>query len=270
MVQAGRYVAAESTTEGGLVPLAERTVDRVMTPFGKLGAVGADKMKRSVKTLPQKTSNYLVRAGTVLVGGFAGFAVQTLITFFVLFFVFRDGEQMSHILAFVLPISERHSQRLFQEIRGSIVANLYGMVAVGVVQAVLAWVGYLAAGLPSAIMLAALTGISSLVPVVGSALVWVPAALYLGATGHLVKCLLLLLWGTVIIAGSDNLVRAKVLHGEVGMHPLLLILSLLGGLEVFGFIGIFIGPLMLSVTVVLIDMLRDEIVAGKMERSAVG
>lgn len=270
MVQAGRYVAAQKTAQGGLAPAAEHMIDDVMKPFGDLGATGAERLKHSIDELPQKASAYLTGAGTLLVASLAGIAGKTVITFFVLFFLFRDGEQVSFILAFALPISERHSQRLFGEIRKSIVANVYAMAAVAAVQAATSWLGYLALGLPSSPMLAALTGIGSLVPVVGTAVVWVPIALYLLAKGHVLKCILLLLWGTIVVAGSDNLVRAKVLQGEVGMHPLLLIFSILGGLEVFGFLGIFIGPLMLSVTVALIDMLRDEIIAEKMAKAVGG
>ncbi|MEO8725493.1 MAG: AI-2E family transporter [Acidobacteriaceae bacterium] len=270
MVQAGEYLAAQNHTPGGFAPATEHLVAEVMQPFGDLGMAGAARLKYFIEGLPRQASAYLLGAGTVLVGSLAGIAGKTIITFFVLFFLFRDGEQVSFILAFALPLSERHSQRLFGEIRRSIVANLYAMVAVAVVQAVLSALGYLALGLPSSPMLAALTGIGSLVPVVGTAIVWVPIALYLLAKGYVLKSILLLLWGTIVIAGSDNLVRARILQGDVGMHPLLLILSVLGGIEVFGFLGIFIGPLMLSVTVALIDMLRDEIIAGKMAKAVGG
>jgi len=92
-------------------------------------------------------------------------------------------------------------------------------------------------------------------------LVWLPAAIYLMAIGHLWKGIILMLWSSVVVGTIDNIIRPLVIGSKVELHPLLLLFALLGGLQVFGFIGIFIGPVVLSVISALTDMLREELSA---------
>jgi len=263
MVDVGSRLSAGLATEQ-----AKHVVEQVVAPMGRAGAAAAGRIENGIQELPRLASDYLVGAGTLVIAGFAGFAGQTLITFFVLFFLFRDGERMTHILAFLLPIQERHSQRLFEKVRQSIVANLKGMLVVAIVQGLLAGAGFYALRLPSAGLLAFLTGLSSIVPVVGTALVWVPVAAYLALQGHVWKGVIIFLWGLVAVAGCDNPLRAKVVGQDQALNPLFLILAILGGVEVFGVLGIFIGPLLLAVVDTLIEMLRDEVIASKMEELA--
>ncbi|PYX26894.1 MAG: hypothetical protein DMG82_00235 [Acidobacteria bacterium] len=88
--------------------------------------------------------------------------------------------------------------------------------------------------------------VCSLIPIVGTMLVWLPTGIYLMATGHLWKGIILILWGALVVGTIDNIIRPLVIGSKVELHPLLLLFSLLGGLQVFGFIGIFIGPVVIS------------------------
>src|SRR5947209_18014021 len=103
--------------------------------------------------------------------------------------------------------------------------------------------------------------VCSLIPIVGTMLVWLPTGIYLMATGHLWKGIILILWGALVVGTIDNIIRPLVIGSKVELHPLLLLFSLLGGLQVFGFIGIFIGPVVLSVIAALTDMLKEELSA---------
>ena len=113
--------------------------------------------------------------------------------------------------------------------------------------------------MPSALLLGVATAVCSLIPFVGTMLVWLPAAIYLMATGHLWKGIILIIWGSVVVGTIDNIIRPLVIGSRVELHPLLLLFSLLGGLQVFGFIGIFIGPVVISVIAALITLLREEL-----------
>jgi predicted PurR-regulated permease PerM len=93
-------------------------------------------------------------------------------------------------------------------------------------------------------------------------LVWLPSALYLMGTGHLWKGIILILWGTLVVGTIDNIIRPLVVGSKVELHPLILLFALLGGLQVFGFIGIFIGPVVISVIAALINILREELAAS--------
>jgi len=199
----------------------------------------------------------------------AGFAGQTIITFFVLFFLFRDGPIVSEKVASLLPLSDEQTQRLFTSVRDSIVANLYGILAVAIVQGLLNGLALTVLGGPSPLMLGVLTGFASLVPLVGTALVWVPTAIYMMMTGPIWKGIALALWGTVFVGSADNIVRPLVVQGRLQIHPLILMFAILGGLDVFGFLGIFIGPMVLSVIVALGGLLRDELRRQRVEINGV-
>ncbi|MBV9669600.1 MAG: AI-2E family transporter, partial [Acidobacteriales bacterium] len=173
MVQAGSHLSQATSPER-----ARMVVDKLMAPFGSPGTLLGSRLNHAIQDLPRLASDYLVAAGTLLIAGFAGFAGQAFITFLVLFFFFRDGERMTHVIAFLLPLTERHSQRLFAEVRRSILTNLYGMAVVALVQGALAFIGYLVFRIPSALLLAFLTALASVIPVLGTAIVWVPLALY--------------------------------------------------------------------------------------------
>jgi len=142
-----------------------------------------------------------------------------------------------------------------------VVANLYGILAVGLAQGLLTGAAFAVLGVPSPLLLGLTTAVCSLVPIVGTMLVWLPAAIYLMAIGHLWKGIILMLWSSVVVGTIDNIIRPLVIGSKVELHPLLLLFALLGGLQVFGFIGIFIGPVVLSVISALTDMLREELSA---------
>jgi predicted PurR-regulated permease PerM len=109
------------------------------------------------------------------------------------------------------------------------------------------------------LLLGLATAFCSLIPIVGTALVWLPTSIYLMATGHFWKGIILIVWGTAVVGTIDNIIRPLVIGRRVELHPLLLLFALLGGLQVFGFIGIFVGPVVISVIAALINLLREEI-----------
>ncbi len=114
-------------------------------------------------------------------------------------------------------------------------------------------------GLPSPLLLGLGAALASVVPVVGASLVWLPAGLYLIFTGATWKGIFVLLWGVLVISAADNIIRPWVVSGKVELHPLVLLFFILGGVEAFGFLGLFLGPVIASVLSVLFDMFREEL-----------
>jgi predicted PurR-regulated permease PerM len=102
------------------------------------------------------------------------------------------------------------------------------------------------------------TAMFSLIPIIGSAAVWGPAAIILLVSGHWVKALILLAWGAAIVGQIDTVVRPYVISGKAKLHTLLVFFALLGGVQAFGVMGLFIGPVLLSITLVLLQMLQEE------------
>ncbi|HET7871700.1 MAG TPA: AI-2E family transporter [Terriglobales bacterium] len=200
----------------------------------------------------------LVGLGAGLVGNVFTFVVDAVIAFFVLFFLFRDGKAGLAYLSDLLPLSGQRTQDLWDRISSTLVANIYGGLAVGSVQGVLTAIAFWALGLGSPILWGLVTAVFSFVPMVGSAAVWVPAGAALLFTGHVVKGIVLLGWGAGVISLSDNFVRPWVISGRTSLPAVYVLLSLLGGVQAFGVLGLFVGPVILSVTAALLQMLRED------------
>jgi predicted PurR-regulated permease PerM len=183
--------------------------------------------------------------------------LEIVVVFFTLFFLFRDGGWIQRRIAVVLPLTHKQSTRLVSRISETIVASVYGGIAVGLAQGLLTGVAFWALGLSSPVLWSLVAALASLIPVVGTGLVWAPAAAVLALGGHWIKALILLGWGVAVIAQIDAVVRPYIVSGRAKMHNLLIFFALLGGVKAFGFMGIFIGPVIVSVTIVLLDMLRE-------------
>jgi predicted PurR-regulated permease PerM len=261
LIKAARYFGDRSTQAGGAVNYLSHTQQSALLWLGRYVDVEALRLDKAVANLPGLTSKFLFAAETALAAGLADFAGDAILTFLILFFVFRDGPAAIANVTSMLPLSPEQASRLLSGIRDGVVANLYGILAVGFAQGLLTGIAVAVLRVPSALLLGLAAAFCSLIPIVGTMLVWLPAAIYLIATAHLWKGIALIFWGAVVVGTVDNIIRPLVIGSKVELHPLLLLFVLLGGLQVFGFIGIFIGPVVLSVTAALIVMLKEELAA---------
>jgi predicted PurR-regulated permease PerM len=187
-----------------------------------------------------------------------GTIVDTVIMLLTLFFLLRDGEWIRERIGALLPLEPHRFDELVETISESIAANMYGVLAVAVAQGTLGAIGYAIAGLPSVVLWSVATSVFSMIPLAGAAAVWVTGCLYLLAVGSWGKAIFLAVWGAGVISTADNIVRPLVLSGKVKLHTLLIFFSLLGGVRAFGIIGLFVGPIIVSVAMALLKMLEDE------------
>jgi predicted PurR-regulated permease PerM len=215
-------------------------------------------LRSAIDDLPARFSHLLFATATAIVTGFANILAEGVITLFILFFVFRDGALAIRHVTAVLPVESHRLDRMFSQIRDSVFANLYGILAVALAQGFLAGVAFAVLSIPSPILFGTGAAICSLVPLVGPALVWVPGSIFLFATGHWLKALFLIGWGAIVVGTADNIIRPLVIMGRVKTHPLILLFALIGGVKEFGFAGLFIGPVVVSVIVALVEMLQQE------------
>ena len=184
--------------------------------------------------------------------------ITALLVFLILFFLFRDQEEYRRGLFGMLPLQPRRVLELTKTIHECITANIYGMFAVGLVQGILTAIGFWATGIGAPLLWGLMAMIFSFVPLVGPSLVWAPGCLVLVAQGDWIKALALFLWGAIIVSSADYLIRPKLAEGSIKLNRLLLLLSFLGGVKAFGAIGIFVGPVTLSLIVALFRILREE------------
>lgn len=192
-----------------------------------------------------------------VVGGLVGAVVEIFFVIFTMYYLFRDGEWITDWLRDVLPLEKAQSHEIFARMRDVISASVYGVVVIATVQGALGGLMFWILGLPSALVWGVVMIFMSMIPVLGSFVVWVPAAIFLAATGHWGKAAILTAWGALVIGTIDNILRPKLVGGKTKLHELLIFFSVLGGLQVFGVLGLVVGPVIVAVTLALMDVFRE-------------
>lgn len=261
-VNAAEYLTRKSAAEGGFTLFLTTMAGRGLKFLGRWIDLSKYDIRGAVSSHVQQAGVWVLGSGAKILGGFAGLIVNTLITLVIVFFLFRDGRDWIHRAVGMVPLSPEQARRLISNISDTIVANVYGILSVALVQGILTGVAVAIVGLPSPLLLGLGAAFASVIPVIGAGLVWIPAGLYLIFTAATWKGIFVLLWGTFVISTADNIVRPWVVGGKVELHPLVLLFFILGGVEAFGFIGLFLGPVIASVMVVLFAMFREELGRG--------
>jgi predicted PurR-regulated permease PerM len=251
-------LSAKSAEGGGWEPYAAQKIEKPMQAVGRYVDLSTFDPLTEIRSRLEQLSSWMVRSAGRVVRNLGTFFFDAGVSFFTLFFLFREGRRIRLTMAAALPLDAPRVEGLFNRISETIIANVYGVLAVAIVQGFLLGAALWALGIRSPVLLGMITAVCSLVPVVGTALVWLPAALILLASGHWVKCLILLAWGGGVVSLVDHALRIYVIGGRVKMNTLFVFFALVGGIKAFGILGIFLGPLVLSITFALLGMLREE------------
>jgi predicted PurR-regulated permease PerM len=223
-----------------------------------------DRAGMSPEDFQRLAASFLQRLSTVLPGLSARLAISLfdgLITFlmslFLLFFVFRDGQSMAQASLELLPLEGAERQQLGRSISAMTRAIFHGSLLCALAQGILGGLGWWLTGLPLPTLAGAAMAILSLLPLGGTALVWVPGVIGAWSTGHHGGALFLAIWGTLVISFfADNILRPWLIRGSEELSTLVVILGVVGGMAAFGLLGVFIGPIALALAVSLLDLLR--------------
>jgi predicted PurR-regulated permease PerM len=191
------------------------------------------------------------------VGGAVGFIVEVFFVIFTMYYLFRDGERLRAAAYDMMPLSDVKAREILDRTGEVIGASVYGVLVIAVIQGVLGGLAFWVLGLPSPLLWGVVMIFLSMIPMLGSFIVWVPAAIYLGLTGHWPKAVMLAVWGALVIGSVDNFLRPKLVGERTRLHELLVFFSVLGGLQVFGVLGIVLGPVIVAITIALLDVLRQ-------------
>lgn len=253
-----KVLSEESSQSGGWTPYILHLIEKPLSWVSPYVDVRQINLRVELRDRLQQASEFLFGQGAQVLRNVASFVVNSVITLFILFFLFREGRSMRRRLAAVVPLNSDQTERLFNGISNAIVATLYGGLAVALAQGSLTSLAFVILELPSPIMWGLVTAMFSLVPMVGSAAVWLPASIILLVTGDWVKGLILAGIGAGVISTVDNVIRPYIIGGRVRLHTLLVFFAVLGGIRAFGVIGLFIGPVVLAVTIALVGMIREE------------
>jgi predicted PurR-regulated permease PerM len=195
--------------------------------------------------------------------GSAWAVAELLITLFVLFYLFRDKQRVLGAVRQVLPLSDTEAREMFSRISDTIYATVYGTVVVALVQGALGGFMFWVLGLPAPMLWGAIMALLAIVPVLGAFVVWVPAAIFLALEGNWGKALILTGWGGIVIALIDNLLYPILVGKKLRLHTVPVFIAIIGGLTVFGAVGLILGPVVFAVTLGLIDVWRRRTAHGR-------
>jgi predicted PurR-regulated permease PerM len=201
--------------------------------------------------------NVLVEQMTVGAASLLVIALKFVLMLLTLFFVFRDGEAFYHWVRTILPFSPVQQERVFTRLGQTVNAVTYGIGITAAVQGLLAGLLYWILGVPFPAFWGLLTAIVAPIPIGGTGLVWAPAGVYLILAESLVRGVILLACGALVVSTLDNVLKAYLISGRTQLPPLILFFAILGGLRVYGVLGVFVGPLLLALVMDAVTLYRD-------------
>jgi predicted PurR-regulated permease PerM len=224
--------------------------------------VSGDQVRSWIAAGAERLLQPLAALGGAAFLGAIGTVVNFTLMLFLLFFLLRDGTAILRAVLGLVPLADSRKARLAAHVGNVTRAVVFGTLVTSALQGVSVAVAFVLVGLPSPIVFGALAAVLSVVPVGGTALVWGPAVLWLLADGRLGGGLFLLAWGVLIVGTADNLVRPLLISGRTEVPTLAVFVGVLGGLAAFGLVGMFLGPLLISLMIVLVRF-GDEALASR-------
>ena len=223
----------------------------------QLASFGIDLKKVAVQGA-QVASGFAVAQAKEIAQDVFIFGVNFIISLFAFFFLLRDGKDLCDKMRAILPMDPKHQELLFDNIVNSLSAVIHGTLVTALVQGLLAGLGYWFLGVPFAVLLGFATGFAALFPIGGSALIWLPASLYLFLQGTYLQGAILLAWGAGIVGTADNVLKPLFIGSRLRLPTLFLFFGILGGLSLFGPLGVILGPVLLALLAALLDLYLKE------------
>lgn len=217
-----------------------------------------EKLSRDVSSFVTNFSGHAFDTVSSLASNVFAFIAGFFMLFFVVFFLLRDGNKIKEVVLDISPIANSQEKILLARIISSVNGIVKGQFLVALAQGMVATVGLFIFNVPQPFLWGSLTVISALVPNIGTSLVMIPAIIYLFITGQTVQAIGLSIWAAVAVGLIDNFLGPKLVGKQLELHPVLVLLAVIGGLQFFGILGFLIGPIIMAIFVQMVDMYRTE------------
>lgn len=217
------------------------------TNFDILSKDNLNKVKNSAATLSSTALSSTFNTLTVVVS-----------MYFILYFMLEKPRLFERLLSSAAPLKRNNVTLIGEKMRKLVIANAIGIPVVALGQGIVAVIGYLIFGAPSPWLLFALTALSSMLPIVGAAIVYVPVCIFMIAEGQVGPGLGLAAWCLIAVGLTDNLLRFTLLKRLEDIHPLNTVFGIITGMNIFGFMGLIYGPILVSLTILLLQIYRNE------------
>ena len=220
--------------------------------------LGAIDIVGNLTTAFERMSYFFLRHSTSILSGLFQTIVNFLVILFTMFFLFRDGTRFAEELRTWNPLSERYEQQIIEKFRKVADATVFGSLLTAVAQGFAGGLVYWALGISNPLFWAFVTAVLSLVPVVGTALVWVPWAIYFFTTGSVVRGVVLVIAAVLFVGMIDNVIRPLLIEGKAKMHTLVVFFSIMGGIAYFGMLGMIFGPILVAIGLTFVELYKLE------------
>lgn len=203
-------------------------------------------------------TGYVTRAIQMLISQISGLVITTVVIVFLLYFMLVGYKGIEQYVYDLMPFNEKNRKDVTREIYRMVRSNALGIPLLAVIQGIVAYIGYLIFGVPSAFLFAILTCFATIIPLVGTGLVWFPLVIYFALSGNWVGAIGLAIYSGLILVNIDNVIRFLLQKKLADTHPLITVFGVILGLSVFGFWGVIFGPLLLSLFFLLINIFKRE------------
>ena len=220
------------------------------------------KEKTGFDVLSESSMAFFVKqaslVGQTVMAGVSDLVVNLGVAIMLLFFMLFGGKCMEDYVFTILPFKEKYKREVLTEVELIVRSNAIGIPLLAIIQGLISLGGYWLCHAPNPILTAMLTGFASIIPLVGTAIIWLPVVAYLAVVGDWLDAVILLGYGGIIVSQCDNLIRFMLQKRMADIHPLITIFGVVAGLPLFGFMGIIFGPLLVSLFLLFLDMFRQE------------
>lgn len=231
--------------------------DRIRVMVDRAGYGEFEDLRDQITEVASESIGLIAGHALAIGGGALGFVLSFGVGLYVTYFLLRDGETIGPRLRDALPLPARHARRLGESFVAIIRATIKGSIVVGLVQGALGAITFWIAGLPAALLFGVLMAIFSLLPALGPAIVWLPAAIWLLATGAIWQGVLVIVSGVAVIGMADNVLRPILVGRDTGIPDWIILISTLGGIAAFGVSGIVAGPVIAGLFLAAWPMLKE-------------
>jgi predicted PurR-regulated permease PerM len=236
---------------------------RIIQTFG-LSATSeagtAEFIDGAIRSITEALKRWVAQLPSALAEAFVG----VFILLYVMYYSYTDGPRLLDYIRDALPMQEGHRELLFDEVGKVVRAVMYGSVLTALIQAILGGIGFAIFGIHNVVFWSVIMFILALLPIVGPPLVWGPWGIYLLLQGERFRGIGLLIYSAILVSTIDNVIRPKLIGAHAQVHPVIILLGVLGGIVVFGFVGFILGPLILSIFLTILNVYRKEF-ATKLE-----
>lgn len=205
----------------------------------------------------------LPKVGQMLMSGISGFVINIAILILTLYFMLTSGRQMEQFFYEIMPFNDTNKHEVLREMNLLVKANALGVPLLALIQGFVAFIGFIIFGVPNPIIFAFLTCFATIVPLLGTGLIWFPLGLYLALSGDWINALGLVAYSLIILTNIDNLIRFALQKKLADTHPLITIFGVIIGLSLFGFMGVIFGPILLAGFLLCINIFKAEYLEGK-------